>query len=127
MLPSIVCEIIRRINKGTKKKGPDKPLPLCFALLFRCALQFALLDHGKNDSQSGKHAGRDDIETHCEWICIIYTEQAARSGYKEAPTAGRERKCIILHKAILGIEFVSGFAKRDICGEYPQVTHGHAD
>ena len=119
--------MIGLINKGTKKKGPDKPLPLCFALLFRCALLFAFLDHGKNDPESGKYAGRDDIETHCEWICVVYAEQAASSGYEEAPAAGRERKCIILHKAILGIKSASGFAERDVGGEYPQVTHGHAD
>ncbi len=129
MLPSIVCEIIRRINKGIiKEEAEYSPflyvLPYYFAAL--CSSRFLIMGRMIPSAVSTQGVM---ILRHIVNGSVSYTpsEQAARSGYEEAPAAGRERKCIILHKAILGIEFVSGFAERDICGEYPQVTHGHAD
>ena len=88
---------------------------------------FALFDNGKDDSESGEHAGSDDIETHGKWIGVIDAQQAACGRHKEAPSACCESKGVIFNKAILRIELASGLAERDIGGKHPEVTHGHAD
>ena len=92
-----------------------------------CSGLLSLLNNGKYNTERCEDAGSYYIETHCKGIRIIDSQQAACSCYEETPASCYKRKGITFNKPVFRIEPASCLAKRNICGKYPEVTHGHAD